>query len=337
MIYRMNHPRALIYVGLGLAIFVGALVFVEKGSRNNEIIPAAVAPKSVPNVPENAGPAGTSYKARHASMPEIISFSASSNLLTPGQSVTLTWKSKNTDYCQLISNEAYDSRGNIKDRTQKLPTTSGELTLQPTQTTTYELSCLGPYSRNAWDDTPPGTFSPVKSAARVFVPYATTTIPMGYQCYSNTGNSILLGENKIVEGVNNKTFSVIFSNLGEFCMGADEHHVYSDASIWSWADPNTFDFLGFSGKNRYMFRNKDAVVALSKGIAIPNSDANSFSTLASGYEVDIFAIDKNNVYCVGKPIPGADPTTAQSPDGLTLSVKVHGVARTFTGKDPECR
>lgn len=71
--------------------------------------------------------------------PEIVSFTASAEVVRAGEPVTLTWVTRGADSVVLESGPENAPRDRIQ-RLAGLPP-MGSLKMQPTETTVYELSC----------------------------------------------------------------------------------------------------------------------------------------------------------------------------------------------------
>lgn len=129
------------------------------------------------------------------------------------------------------------------------------------------------------------------------------------------------------------------------CFGNDGKHVYQGRQILDWADPATFKVLAFQHGVQLFLQNKSTIVvarydgdndAKFEGFTtISNGDPATFEQLTGAYDMAPWAKDKNNVYCHGDVLTGADPATVTFVDeGKNLSVKVNGVVHTY---DSECK
>ncbi len=71
--------------------------------------------------------------------PEIVSFTATPRVVSPGQTVTLAWKTRGAPSVAMEWGPALNPVANMKRRSQ-LPA-SGTMTDQPRQDTVYVLEC----------------------------------------------------------------------------------------------------------------------------------------------------------------------------------------------------
>lgn len=139
-----------------------------------------------------------------------------------------------------------------------------------------------------------------------------------------------------VQGADLKTFNDF--TIGGLCLGEDASHVYTEGGIFPGASPTSFRFLArWRGNAEVFFENGSGIIGfmLKPGtdvysqvpVAIPNSDATTFEGFEGLSGFVSFGKDKNNVYCQGNPIPGADSTTAKQVEsyaGDWLKVSVSG-------------
>ena len=64
----------------------------------------------------------------------------------------------------------------------------------------------------------------------------------------------------------------------------------------------------------------------------PNGDASTFQVIRAGGDYEPYAKDKNNVYCVGKVLAGADATTFRIADNFTSSTWVQDKNHNYDGQ-----
>jgi hypothetical protein len=71
--------------------------------------------------------------------PEIVSFTATPRVVSPGESATLAWKTRGVASVALEWGPEYHPRGRMQKRTGLDP--SGTMTVQPREDTVYVLEC----------------------------------------------------------------------------------------------------------------------------------------------------------------------------------------------------
>jgi hypothetical protein len=175
-----------------------------------------------------------------------------------------------------------------------------------------------------------------------------------YGCYEQIGNSVLLNQNGTSINLPRADLKT-FVDLSQFnlCFGKDKNHVYHDDQILSWADPSTFSVLWYDHGPVFFFRNAMQIVAWTQGNSfrpspnsipivdqngppgfyiVPGGDPSTFQTIFGAYDIAPWAKDKNNVYCNGKIMQDADPSTAELVDNDEhLRVLVDGKPHIYEG------
>lgn len=232
------------------------------------------------------------------------------------------------------------------------------------QTTT--LPVLSPPIRNSPSSSPSAATS---TACNTRV--STPTCDNEFGCYEDVNNSIeFFGTSsvEVLSGADPSSF-VDLSQM-DICFGKDKNHVYENDQILPWADPATFSLLMWQRGPLLFFQNGTQLIVWSshtepqmspacdgfcgpyKGptatatpitgphgptefYVVPNGDPSTFVPIDDGADITDLAKDKNNVYCDGVIISGADPSTFminitnnKEPDFLDFSVVVDG-ARQF--------
>ena len=183
--------------------------------------------------------------------------------------------------------------------------------------------------------------------------------PDAFGCYYRRGNEVVVnatGTPVTLPGADVETF-VDLSVYGN-CFGKDQGHVWRYSEAMEWADPRTFSVLQYQRGPIILFRNANEVVAWAPAgseysgptgsstpfytsaggsfYIVPDGDPNTFQVFTTGYDIGPWARDKNNVYCEGKVIDGANPSRATivnlTPDtGGNLSVAVNGITKIYEG------
>lgn len=133
-----------------------------------------------------------------------------------------------------------------------------------------------------------------------------------------------------------------FTDLSPYgiCFGKDAKHVYRGNSALSWADPSSWSLLWYAKPGPILFyRSGDGLkryVATkdNKNVGafadVPDGDAATFVIIGGSSDSAPWAKDKNNVYCDGYIIQGADPASAKlDTDGTHLLVTENGVAQVY--------
>ncbi|MET4176278.1 hypothetical protein ABIB99_007398 [Bradyrhizobium sp. LA6.1] len=133
------------------------------------------------------------------------------------------------------------------------------------------------------------------------------------------------------------------------CFGRDENHAYFYDQELQWANPRAFEVLAYFRGGGLFLRNGDEIIAWRPGTTnsqnvstdctagisagfclVPEGDAPSFEKINGAYDIAPWAKDKNNVYCNGQVIQGADPSTVQLVNNnLDLRVKVGDAPATY--------
>ena len=145
------------------------------------------------------------------------------------------------------------------------------------------------------------------------------------------------GKYFLISGADPNTFEEM--EIYDLCFGKDKNHVYRDNSVIAGADPVTFSLLWYAKPGPILFyRNGSGILSFSfssdqdaafnGSTVVTGGDAASFRELNPGFDFSPYAKDKNNVYCDGSVIAGADPATTKL-SGLNLVVTVNGVVTTF--------
>ncbi len=130
------------------------------------------------------------------------------------------------------------------------------------------------------------------------------------------------------------------------CFGTDKNHTYRDDQILEGYNPSSFKILWYAKVGtigaRSLFIQRDASSvgvfsfsddsdsAFVSESTIPNSDPQSFKELDGAFDFAPWAKDKDNVYCQGGVVSGADPSSViYSNQGVRISVLINGVRKTI--------
>lgn len=177
-----------------------------------------------------------------------------------------------------------------------------------------------------------------------------------FGCYEQQGDKVIVyldGRATVLRNADVQTFQDLspFDN----CFGKDKNSVYFYDQVLGWADPLTFTVLTYFRGPTLFLRNVDEILSwkpgwlpdgsrptevnsdcmpgVSEGFClIPHSDAKTFQVISGGYDIPPWAKDKQNVYCGGAVVQGADPSTAQLINqDRYLRVMVDGMARIYNG------
>jgi len=140
---------------------------------------------------------------------------------------------------------------------------------------------------------------------------------------------------KVIAGADAQTFKEIGIDV---CLGKDKNHVYKRNTILSWADSATFKNVWYIKGTGGFYINGSKIMFYKKSsdtfTEMANGDPVTFAIGAQGaYDSSFWATDKNNVYCNGKIIPGADPASAHlDAQEINLLVTAAGVQHSYDSR-----
>lgn len=208
----------------------------------------------------------------------------------------------------------------------------------------------------------PGSQKPVESATTSGPnPHNLYNLPTpdnndSFGCYEQQGDKVVVYLDGVAKALQNADVQT-FQDLSEFglCFGKDKENVYFYDQILGWADPHTFTVLTYFRGPTLLLGNGHEILSwkpgwlpngtlstevslnctpgVSEGFClVPDSDAKSFQTILGAFDIAPWAKDKNNVYCIGEILKGADPSTVELVNGgRNLRVRIGGAARTYVG------